>query len=78
MSNYWDYLDGMSFIESILVAGIGGLVAGVTIPWFYYCFFHPETSDNSIVSSAITFTFGAVVLPVAYILSFFISEEVEV
>ena len=63
MSKYWDYLDGMSFIESMLVAAIGGIILGIVLPVFYYAFLSPESSKKNIFLNMFDFMFTLVLLP---------------
>ena len=79
ISEYMDYLDSLSFVESVLFACIGGAVLGIVVPVFYYAFLSPESSEKNIFQSTFDFLFTIVILPIFLIVllinNFFNLEE---
>jgi hypothetical protein len=64
INEYMDYLDSLSFVESVLFACIGGTVLGIVVPVFYYAFLSPESSQKNIFHNTFDFLFTLVMLPI--------------
>jgi hypothetical protein len=64
INEYMDYLDSLSFVESVLFACIGGTVLGIVVPVFYYAFLSPESSQKNIFHNTFDFLFTIVMLPI--------------
>tara|TARA_R100001198_G_scaffold31072_1_gene16438 strand:+ start:97 stop:345 length:249 start_codon:yes stop_codon:yes gene_type:complete len=79
ISEYMDYLDSLSFVESVLFACIGGAVLGIVVPVFYYAFLSPESSQKNILHNIFDFLFTIAILPIFLIVllidNFFNLEE---